>query len=157
MILTRPNTKIGSSFELLILASQRNVVRLEHLPQCGAKFIGRGRVIKQRMPYDFSGVVVGKRWAIAFDAKACHNVTLFPVGARDHFPEHQRAALIRQGEGGAVAGLMVSAELHRTVYWLDWRFLQAREPSIRWDDPRLVLVAAPGKMIDFEQVVKEQT
>jgi hypothetical protein len=158
MILKRSSNQIGNSFEQIILASQRGIIRLVHWPKCGAEFIGKDRITARKIAWDFSGCVVGKGTHICFDAKATKDPDRFDIGNPKIVKPHQRYELILQGEGKSISGLLIGAEHHRTAYWLPWHVLRGvREPSIRWDDPRLVLVAEPGKLIDFERIVRPST
>jgi len=145
----------GRNLETAIIASQRNLIRVEKMP-LGFKYIAGGKTVPQRGPVDYVGTVVGSGRAITFDAKQCDQATRFPVGNDTHFPEHQRQFLIRQGEAGAIAGLLVEAthEKVRQYLWLDWRHLLTREASVKWDDPRWVRCGDTGLLVDFTGILK---
>lgn len=140
----------GKSFETVILASQRDVVRLERIEQA-AKRIGKGRMIPLKSPCDFTGTVVGTGRAITFDAKVCDLANRFPCGNRDHVPAHQIEHLIRHGEAGAIAGLLIWATKRCRYFWMDWRFL-SKSPSLEWSHVAMVELGDDARTVDFHRV-----
>jgi penicillin-binding protein-related factor A (putative recombinase) len=143
----------GSSLEAIVLASQGNVIAVTKM-MAGARFIGKGRFIHQKGVVDFVGTVCGSGRAICFDAKQCDVKGRYPVGNRDHLASHQVDYLIRQGRAGAVSGLIVEAT-HASLaafFWCDWDVLVANEPSMKWDDPRLLRLGSNRRAINFAMV-----
>jgi penicillin-binding protein-related factor A (putative recombinase) len=142
----------GRSLETVIVASQGRYVTLDQHGQ-QARRIGGGQMVAVKGPVDFSGTVKGSGRSIRFDAKTCAQVTRFPIGNRDHFPEHQRQCLIRHGEAGAVAGLLVEATSLGMYLWLEWPALVGTLPaSISWDDSRWVDLGPTTHAIRFNRI-----
>jgi hypothetical protein len=86
----------------------------------------------------------------------CDSRTSFPklVGNRDHLPEHQRFHLIRHGEAGAVAGVLIWATAVGRYFWLDWHTLKGLSdtPSIPWTFPTIVDLGSDKFNVDFAKV-----
>jgi hypothetical protein len=148
------NGGIGRGLETVVMACQRDVVRLEHLPACGARFMGGGKAQSLPICADFVGAFLGTGRGIFFDAKSCDNARAFPLGRSNYVKPHQREFLCRIGATGAAAGLVCEARaLGGAVYWLDWTHLQdTAVTSVPWADPRLVLLGPVGMVIDFRKV-----
>lgn len=133
-------TGIGNAWERVIELSARasaGRVALYHLPQSGAKFTGAGKAHSKPMPCDFIGTLRGGR-GLFFDAKSTLAPNRFNYSAQ-HVHDHQRAFLVRMGEAGAAAGLLVEARDSdiQAVCWINWTLLKTDEPSVEWADPRV--------------------
>jgi hypothetical protein len=143
----------GKCFESVIIASQRDLLRLDRVEQA-AKRIGGGKMVPVRGPVDFVGTVCGYGRAIVLDAKMCDLAGRYPVGNRDHLPEHQRFYLIRHGEAGAIAGVLIWATAVGRYFWLDWHALKGLRdtPSIPWNFPMLTDLGSDKFNVDFAKV-----
>jgi hypothetical protein len=142
----------GRSLETAIVTSQARTIVLDHHGQ-EAKRLPGGRMVAKRGPVDFTGTVCANGLSIRFDAKKCDLVHRFPIGNLDHFPAHQRVSLIRHGEAGAIAGLLVEATALGEFRWLGWRAIAAiTAPSLPWADERWVVLGPTTHAIRFERI-----
>lgn len=149
-----PRRNNGKAFESLIYKSSGRVILLERLPASGSKCIGPGKFINQPVCCDFAGTVIGTGRAFFADAKSNKEPKRFPMGNWTKVHDHQRAFLVAQGKAGALSGLLVESSASGDVYWLDWKHLDGREPSILWTDERLVRLGTNRVLIDFSGIVK---
>ena len=128
----------GKRLEILILASQ-TCVRLTQVPQAARPMRdrspgGRGarpKFVAVNGPCDFFGCYVASGRSLILDAKECGEPHRL-VTDGDHLAEHQRLELIRHGEAGAVAGLLALRTTDQELFWVPWRLLCRRRPSIPW-------------------------
>lgn len=143
----------GSALEAIIVGAQRDVIRVHRFGQA-AKRVKGGRVVGIQGPVDFGGTVCKTGRSIWFDAKTSEVETSFPIGNRDHFPQHQRQFLYTQGEAGAIAGLVVWCKAHAMYLWIGWEDVRAMEltPTVPWADPRLKLLGNSELTVDFLNV-----
>ena len=116
--------RAGEGFEDVVMAAALRAIELlelERLPKCGARFVGKGRIHHQPIPCDFIGATRSGR-GIFFDVKH-----IGPgVGGLRLLDErivkaHQRTFLHRMSAAGAIAGLMIEHE--GDVLWLDGGYL----------------------------------
>jgi hypothetical protein len=145
----------GGRFEKLVELSAARQCYVMPLPPIGAKRIGGGKLIPMKMPFDRIVIRRGSGRAICFDCKSCHLAKSFPVGNKDHVPDHQIMELIRAGSDGVIAGLLIEAS-HvdlQMVFWLPWKHLMSRPASIPWDDERLIAIGSRDDLIDFDRII----
>lgn len=88
-------------------------------------------VVPIKGPCDFFGTVKRTGRAIVFDAKHCNRKSSFDANGKKVLP-HQVRELIRHGEAGAIAGLLVM-DWQGRLYWVGWQKLISRPASYRWD------------------------
>lgn len=147
----------GRGLESTVIASQRNIIQVEKT-SAGMQWVRRGAqtiAIPIKGPVDFVGVVCGTGRAICFDAKQCALKGGFPIGNKKLIPKHQREYLIRQGNAGAIAGLLVEAShpSQQAFYWLGWRFVLHHECSVPWKaDGVWVWLGDTKHAIKFENI-----
>lgn len=138
----------GRGCESLILASQ-TAVALVKVPSA-VQFIPGGKIVKKKGPCDFVGLVRGTSRMVILDAKECDLRLRFPVGNKDHVPEHQREQLVHFGQLGALAGLLVESTAHGRLHWLPWRMLIDAPPSYPWE--AIPEVGPASRLIDWARV-----
>lgn len=139
----------GIALEKTIIASQGGVIRIEQF-RSGQKFLRGGRTVGQPVPCDFIGTVIGTGRSIWFDAKSCGEPASFNAAA-SHVKPHQRLALCRQGECGAVAGLLCEATALCQYLWLPWYVLASNETCYAWG--RLYVIGHTSRTIDFAKLI----
>jgi hypothetical protein len=137
-------------------------VRIEPIPM-GARRGEGGKLFPVKTPFDCAGVVAiapHRGRAIVFDCKHCGGAA-FPLGDPAVVKEHQIAALVRQGEGGAMAGLLVERARLADYAWLDWVHLRPylvpglAPRTVHWSDPVwTVLGSTRGGAIPFANLVR---
>jgi len=149
----RKNAKLGQTFERLIEISGQGVVSFAKFPN-GYQHIGGGKGFAVKTPCDFGGTIIGTGRAIFWDAKRCEAKTRFPIGNRDHFPDHQRLFLQHQHEAGAVAGLMVEDVSGGRVLWLSWFIVGHWRDlaSIEWGSDSWIDLGPSNRVIDFTRI-----
>ena len=152
------SAKRGDGLERTVIASQGRTVRLVKVPT-GCRWVG-SKLVPQKAPVDYIGVVTATGRGIFFDAKESKSKTSFSLHP-SHVAPHQAMMLRLMGEGGAVAGLLIEAkhpELKR-YYWLAWNHLgiPIGRDSLRWDCGLFVDLGDSLHLIRFENVpgVKE--
>jgi hypothetical protein len=120
-----------SAFEELCRLSVGQRVELLRLPPCGGRFVGK---TLHPMPIccDIAGTVRGSGRSFVSDAKSSSEERRVPLGNRGFVSERLRDEIIRQGEAGAVAGLLVEWRTARLVYWASWAVLKDDRPSVPW-------------------------
>jgi hypothetical protein len=141
----------GRALEHAIEVSAGSILSLVKVPN-GTKYLAGGKTIPVKSPVDYMGTVTGAGKSICFDAKKCALVKSFPIGNRDHFPPHQREMLIRQGEAGAIAGLLVESEAAERFLWLGWAHIGWATESIAWIDSRWVDCGPTTHAIQFRNI-----
>jgi hypothetical protein len=152
MKLAKSPANRGKVLESTIVASVAGLIVLDHHGH-EAKRLPGGRMVAKRGMVDFTGTIRPHGRGIRFDAKTCGLVRSFPIGNVDHFPRHQRDNLIRHGEAGAVAGLLVEATALGEFRWLGWQNIDdIKTPSLAWDDVRWVVLGPTSHVIRFERI-----
>jgi hypothetical protein len=141
----------GRHLEALVIASncRSNGATLVKVPN-GVRWLPGGKTIPVKSPVDFSGTLDGGRH-IVFDAKECALPDYFEVNAAK-VAAHQIAELVRHGQQGAVAGLLIEATAHGTLHWLNWTRLVDCPPSLRWD--AIPVVGLASKAVSWRGVAR---
>lgn len=144
---------LGRALETTIIASQRNIVRLDKIPH-GVRYLPGGKKIAVKSPVDFVGTVCATGRAIHFDAK----MSAKPQGLYlDQIEKHQIAWLVRHGEAGAIAGVLAESTKVETAgfYWIDWRNISRHigicSAAISWGDMRWI--GDSFQTIDFGKIL----
>lgn len=151
--------KAGSAFESIVDLSIDRTCYRPPLPPFGArmgKIRGQWAVVKLKMPFDRIVMHCRTQRMITFDMKSCADPRRFSIGDETHFPQHQRDNLTEAGRSGVLSGLLIEASCRevRKVFWLPWQVFVRREPSITWDDARLVAIGVVDKVIDFDSLIE---
>jgi hypothetical protein len=141
----------GSALEKTVIASQGGVIRIEQF-RAGQRHVRGGRTVGQTVPCDFIGTIRGTGRSIWFDAKSCGDAASFNAAA-SHVKPHQRHSLCRQGECGAVAGLLCEATdaEWRCYFWLPWWQLATNDTVYPWAD--LIPLGPSTRTIHFERLI----
>lgn len=151
----RKAQRAGSVFQRVIQASLSRPycpLVLTELPPCGARFIGRGKIIRLPMPCDLVGCVRASGRAFHADAKSLgDSYATFPLTNREMIEPHQIAHLVRMGQAGALSGLIVESKRIAQYLWLPWIFLSGRE-RLDWDDDCWNVLGDTTRLIDFEKI-----
>lgn len=127
---------------------QRAVVSIERLPDCGARFVGKGRAHPEPICCDFVGCIVGTGRGIYFDAKGLAKAASFDLANTHLVKIHQTNFLHTMAEAGAIAGLLVKCRAG--ILWLDGRHLLG-VARLKWEDKRWHCL---GESIDFGKLVR---
>jgi hypothetical protein len=143
-------TNSGRGLESTVLASQAKGICVDKIPH-GMRHIGGGRTVPVPGPVDFMGTLAGR--SLVFDAKQCARKTRFNLGDRTMVKPHQRERIIRHGEAGAIAGLLVEATAFGLYLWLDWRYLKHDVASIPWDDACWIELGDTAHAIRFDRLI----
>lgn len=149
--------RAGKSWEEVIALSQRDdrgrVVVLTQVPS-GCRWIGPGRQVPVKSPFDFCGCVCSTGRAICFDAKSLgESYASFPLDNPKVVEAHQIAALVEMGEAGAISGLLVRCGRCGDIRWLDWRHLSMRV-RVQWSDPRWLLLGPNRGIVPFRRLIQ---
>lgn len=149
----------GQSFESRVDDSAAASCYAVPFPPIGARRIGKGQLIPLKMPFDRVFFHRASASMIVLDAKSCRIASSFPVGNRDHVSDDQVKNIVRAGADGVISGLLIegSHESVRTIFWMPWRSLLQRPPTIPWTDPRLIPICSTRQMIDFGRIIKAHT
>ncbi len=153
----RKAQRAGSSFQKAVQASlaiPACPLVLTELPSCGARFVGKGRIIRLPIPCDLVGCVRISGRAFHADAKSLgESFATFPLTNHEMVEPHQIAHLVRMGQAGAIAGLIVESKRRDCVLWLDWEYLSCEE-RIPWNDPRWDILGGASHLIDFGKIAR---
>jgi penicillin-binding protein-related factor A (putative recombinase) len=125
----------GRHLEKLIDLSNGRGVQLERMGLM-VQYLPGGKSIVKKGPVDYGGTVIGSGRAIWFDAKMCESPTRFPLNNEDHLPRHQKDFLTRQGQAGAISGLLIEASHSDLgmIFWLPWQAVRSlADPSMTWE------------------------
>jgi hypothetical protein len=125
--------RAGDALERVIEFAAKDCMILSHLPPCGARFIGRGKIISELIPCDFAGAVIGRGTGVFFDAKSCAGPSMRLADPAIVKP-HQADFLRDMDRCGCIAGLLVLAEKRNEYLWLNGRHLDARRGTLRFSD-----------------------
>lgn len=136
----------GTHLEQLVLTSQ-GAVTLTKIPN-GIKYLRGGDKVPVKGPVDFMGCYTGSGIALVLDAKEGGGASLNT--STDHVAEHQRLALLRFWDAGAVSGLLCLSTRTDTLYWLPAPKLHPRRPSVPWGE--MVEIGSAKYAIDWRRV-----
>lgn len=144
----------GKYFEHLVaISGKHGQVVLERIHD-GMISAGQGGQVKirQKQCVDFVGST-STGIAIFIDAKSCSEETRFPLA---NIKQHQLEVVVSHGVRGAIAGFLIEAVFHRSVYWLDWRwFAEGDGASIPWTD--MLLVGPNNAAINWGKILTAES
>jgi hypothetical protein len=126
---------------------------LYQIPQ-GARRVKGGDLQAIRTPFDFSGAIKPIGRGIFFDAKHIASTDKhlsFHIGP-PLVKSHQITALVRMGEAGALAGLVVSCGPSGDIRWLDWRHLR-EGACVPWDCGDWIILSKTDDPIGFGKLL----
>ncbi|MGC4030232.1 MAG: Holliday junction resolvase RecU [Tepidisphaeraceae bacterium] len=144
----------GRSLETIVVASQRDVIRIEKM-QAGARFLRGGKSIPVPGPVDFIGTVVATGRAIHFDAKQTDYALGFKMSL---LKPHQIFHLDRFDKAMAIAGVLAecTADSVAAFFWLDAALLakavRFNVATIPWTDARVIRLGDNKHAIQFQNV-----
>ena len=151
----------GSNFQKVICMSAAVAgcpIVLTELPSCGARFVGKGRIIREPMPCDFVGAVRGTGQAIHFDAKRLGpDYATIPLNNAKMFEVHQIMHLVRLADAGAIAGLLIQSDRIGRYCWFSAAYFRPiANARLAWDDACLNDLGPTTGLIDFTRLVASQ-
>lgn len=141
----------GKDFEQIILSSQRDekgqVCYLQHIknfakriPESDERMKALGykmRLIEEKSPFDFCGVVASSHAGVFFDAKSAGpDEPSFYVNNPKIVKPHQVDALEYLEQGKAFAGFLIRS-FRAEKYFFLWASRARRATPVRWNDPAL--------------------
>ena len=144
----------GKRLETLIASSSSPATALLTQVPTASRMIRTPRglqAVQMKSPADFFGLHVASGRLIVIDAKECAEKHRLVTNA-DHLAEHQRLELCRYGHAGAIAGLIALRTTTGDLYFVSWRRLVKRVPSIQWDE--LPGIGSASFAVDWGRVVK---
>jgi hypothetical protein len=152
----RPNAAArGKSLERAVVASQQLGIVTLVKTEPGIAF-GRGGSVRATLGLpDFLGVIRGTGRAIVFDAKECDAPKGFPLAK---LKPHQADLIMRWGDAGACAGVLIEATAARQFFWWTWASLQARwtmrAVTVSWAE--MAAIGDSTHLIKFDRIPELQ-
>jgi hypothetical protein len=112
--------RIGGATEARVLALADPKILILQRIENGMKRVGGGKSFAVKQAVDYFGTFVGGR-SLVFDAKHSRDAS-FDFSNEKVMKRHQIEAIIRHGQAGAVAGVLVDS-MRVGWLWFSWREL----------------------------------